>query len=353
MRYAVCLAVLAACRAWAQDLSGAPDGATLPMIVEVPSPPIAVLADGRYRLAYEMHLTNWSSNDMVLTSIVVAPTAESSGFTIEGDALEQSILGSNPNNRDRRHIAPSRRSVVFLFLSGTGLPKQFIHRIRFHSGGKEEELLTGPTPVRANELVIQPPLRGAGWRALNGPDASTHHRRGLLPYAGRAIVPQRWAIDFLQVNEKGETHSGDAKANNSYRCYGAEALAVGAATVLSVKDGIPDNTPTTAHAVPMTWETVGGNQVVLDLGKSRYAFYAHLQPSSIRVKPGDRVKAGQVLGLVGNSGNSTEPHLHFQIGDDRQLMGGDGIPFVIDAFKKEGVEHKNEVPLRDWVVDFR
>lgn len=353
MRFAAFILIVASCGAWAQDLSGAPDGATLPMTVEVPSPPIAVLADGRYRIAYELHLTNWSSSDMVLTSIMVAPAVGSSGFTFDGEALEQSIRGSNPDGKDPRRIAPGKRSVVFFFLSASGLPKEFFHRIRFHSAGREEELLTGATPIRANELVIQSPVRGANWKAVNGPDSNTHHRRGTFPFAGRLVVPQRWAIDFLQVNEKGETHAGDAKENKSYWCYGAEAVAVSDSTVHLVKDGIPENVPhMTERAVPMGWDTVSGNFVLLDLGAGRFAFYGHLQPGSIRVKVGERVKAGQMLGLVGNSGNSTEPHLHFHISDGLAL-GGDGLPFAIDAFTKDGVEHKREIPLRDWVVSFR
>ncbi len=353
MRLALCLLAAAACCAPAQDLSGAPDGATLPMVVEVPSPPIAVMADGRYRIAYELHLTNWSSGDMVLTSIVVAPSVEPSGFTLDGEGLEHSLLSANPDNRDRRRIAPGKRAAVFLFLSASGLPKRFFHRIRFHSAGREEELLTGATPVRANELVIQPPVRGTGWRMMNGPGSNSHHRRGTFPFAGRLVVPQRWAIDFLQVNEQGLTHTGDAKVNGNYRCYGAEAVAVSDATVHLVKDEIPENVPhMTERAVPMGWDTVSGNFVLLDLGSGRFAFYGHLQPGSIRVKAGERVKAGQVLGRVGNSGNSTEPHLHFHVSDGLAL-GGDGLPFAIDAFIKEGVRHEKEIPLDDWVVNFR
>ena len=65
--------------------------------------------------------------------------------------------------------------------------------------------------------------------------------------------------------------------------------------------------------VPITLETVGGNNVIMEIGDGLYAFYAHLQPGSLRVKVGDKVRRGQVLGLLGNSGNSSEPHLHFHI----------------------------------------
>lgn len=346
--------ILLACRfAWGQDISDAPDGATLPLIVEIPTSPVAVRADGGYRIAYEMHLTNWSSRDIILTAVDVTPKREEAGFTLQGEALDHSILGPGSRNSTARRIPPNERVVVFFFLTGSGLPKQFFHRIRYHSAGKEEELRTSAMPIRANELVLQPPLRGAGWKAVNGPDSNTHHRRGSFPFSGRIVVPQRFAIDFLRVNEKGESYAGEEKVNKSYLCYGAEALAVSDGTVEKVKDGIPENTPHSAErAVPMGWETVSGNHVVLDVGSGRYAIYAHLQPGSIRVRPGDHVKAGQVLGLVGNSGNSTEPHLHFHVSDGLAL-GGDGLPFEIDTFTRDGKVHHNEIPLRDWVVDFR
>ena len=78
-----------------------------------------------------------------------------------------------------------------------------------------------------------------------------------------------------------------------------------------MKDGIADNVPANRAPSGMTLDTMGGNLVVLDLGNDLYAFYAHLQPDSIRVKAGDKVQKGQVLGLVGNSGNGNAPHLHF------------------------------------------
>jgi len=108
--------------------------------------------------------------------------------------------------------------------------------------------------------------------------------------------------------------------------------------------------------VPITLETIGGNHVVLDLGHRRFAFYAHLQPGSLKVKVGDRVKRGQVLGLVGNSGNSTEPHLHFHLADSISPLGSEGVPYALDSFDtkaKSGgaaTKHKQEIPLEDEVV---
>jgi murein DD-endopeptidase MepM/ murein hydrolase activator NlpD len=107
--------------------------------------------------------------------------------------------------------------------------------------------------------------------------------------------------------------------------------------VASIKDGIPENVPgPTSRAVPITLETIGGNYVILDIGGGQYAFYAHLQPGSLRVGVGDRVRRGEVIGLVGNSGNSTEPHLHFHIGDGNAPLASEGLPYLIDEFTVRG-----------------
>ena len=209
------------------------------------------------------------------------------------------------------------------------------------------------TPVLSNTLRIGPPLSGDKWRALNGPTGNNHHTGGFMPYQGRVRVPQRFAIDYLQVREDGATHNGDAKDNHSYLCYGAEALAVANARVADMRDGIPENKPdSTERAVKMTLDTVAGNRVVLDLGGGRFAHYGHLQPGTIRVQKGDRVRRGQVLGLVGNSGGSTEPHLHFQISDSPSILTGDGLPYTLDMFVHDGKRVRDELPRGDSVIGF-
>ena len=114
----------------------------------------------------------------------------------------------------------------------------------------------------------------------------------------------------------------------------------------------------------MTLETIGGNHVILDLGNRHFAFYAHLKPGSITVAVGDRVRQGQVVGLVGNSGNSAEPHLHFHVSNGPLPLGAEGTPFVFDRFTLTGrrtgfglqpVDHevrKLETPLANVVVGF-
>jgi murein DD-endopeptidase MepM/ murein hydrolase activator NlpD len=121
-------------------------------------------------------------------------------------------------------------------------------------------------------------------------------------------------------------------------------------------------------------QTAGGNYVVVDIGKGRYAIYAHMQPDSLKVKVGDTVKTGQVLGLLGNTGNTDGAHLHFHIMDGPSPLLSNGLPFVFTQFTGEGLvtdgealqkfevtpvdpsaltgTHKNEMPLNLEVVAF-
>jgi murein DD-endopeptidase MepM/ murein hydrolase activator NlpD len=103
--------------------------------------------------------------------------------------------------------------------------------------------------------------------------------------------------------------------------------------IAGVRDGMPENVP--GVLPPPSIETAPGNYVIEDLGDGRFALYAHMQPGSLRVHPGDRVERGDVLGLVGNTGNSTMPHLHFHVMDRASPLDANGLPYVFDRFDLE------------------
>jgi murein DD-endopeptidase MepM/ murein hydrolase activator NlpD len=214
---------------------------------------------------------------------------------------------------------------------------------------------------------IGPPLRGGTWLAGNGPSARSGHRRALIPIGGAPSIAQRFAIDWVRVNDTDSTYSGDRLKNENYIAEGNDAIAVANGRIVAVKDGIPENVPgVNSRAVPITLETVGGNHVIVDIGGGRFAFYAHLKPGAIRVKVGDMVKKGQVIGLVGNTGNSTEPHLHFHISDGNSPLGSEGVPYGFNSFEVVGrcktfnmgctretpKTRHGEIPLENGLVRF-
>lgn len=135
-----------------------------------------------------------------------------------------------------------------------------------------------------------------------------------------AYRDQRFAHDILILKD-GKSHSGDGKALTDYYCYGEPVLAPGAGTVVWLRDSLPDNAPghmDPAHAT--------GNSLVIDHGNGEFSLLAHLQPGSLKVKLGQKVRAGQPLGLCGNSGNTSEPHLHYHLQDTPRPFDGNGLP---------------------------
>ena len=116
----------------------------------------------------------------------------------------------------------------------------------------------------------------------------------------------------------------------------AELYAVADGEVVFVRDGFPENIPTASGdenmSIPLTRESTGGNQLAIRIADGVYALYMHLVPASLRVRVGDRVRRGDVIGVLGNSGNSKNPHLHFQLADSPDINAGQGLPWVFDSF---------------------
>jgi murein DD-endopeptidase len=252
------------------------------------------------------------------------------------------IVPTGPSDRTR--LAGGLRGVTWLWVpvDAQSPPTSVRHRITVAEvsgadSGRTHVFEGGSATVARDVAVIGPPLRGGDWLTANGPSNESGHRRALIPIAGTPVIAQRFAIDYVRVDAAGKTVSGDRARNENFYAQNEEAIAVADGIVVGTKDSIPENIPgVTSRAVPITLETVGGNYVILDISGGRYAFYAHLQPGSLRVRTGDRVRRGDVIGLVGNSGNSTEPHLHFHLADGITPLGAEGIPYVHDAFELLG-----------------
>jgi murein DD-endopeptidase len=348
----------------------------VPIDVTIPTAPVVFKGGGKTHLVYELHITNFSRSPLVFTRLeVLAPGNPTPLASYSGDELGSRVVRpgvATTTTDEKLKVGPGLRVISYLWLTSdvpTAAPKSIEHRLSFKVGDYPDELsVTSARATVSNApLLISPPLRGTEWLAGNGPANASAHRRALIPVGGGVHIAQRFAIDFLQLNPDGRSFSGDQKDNKSYRCYGAEALAVADGVVVATKDGIPENIPgATSRAVPITLETVGGNHIILDLGGGRFAFYAHLQPGSLRVKNGDKVRRGQVLGLVGNSGNSTEPHLHFHISDANSPLGSEGLPYAFRSFEVQGKgwgwkptspnspteKRENEMPLELEVIRF-
>jgi murein DD-endopeptidase len=343
--------------------------------VVVPIAPTPFKADGKWHLVYELHLNNMDRWDYQVTK-VEAISGDASGTSLvaySGADLEGAMARpGQPGVTEKSRLAGGTMAVVYMWATvdrENAVPTTIRQRLTVKIGTYPQELTveTAAIPVGRRSVAISPPLRGDHWLAGNGPSSTSGHRRALIPIDGHAAIAQRFAIDWVRLRAEGKTFQGDEKDNKNYYAYGSDALAVADGVVTEVKDGIPENVPgINSRAVPITLETVGGNHVILDIGGGHFAFYAHLQPGSLRVKLGDQVRRGQVLGLVGNSGNSTEPHLHFHIENGSSPLGAEGLPYSLASFEVVGhgwewkpanaagpaEVHKNEIPMENEVVNF-
>ena len=343
--------------------------------VTVPIAPTACKADGKWHLVYELHLNNMDRWNYKITKIeaLSGDASARSLVSYSGAGLDAVIrLPGQPNPPDKSKLAPGAMGVAYIWATVDTLdavPTTLRQRLTVKLGTYPDELTveTAPIQVKRGAVAISSPLKGDHWLAANGPSNSSGHRQALIPIDGHAVISQRFAIDWVQLRDDGKTFQGDEKDNKNYLAYGHEAYAVADGIVTETKDGIPENIPgANSRAVPITLETVGGNHVILDIGGGNFAFYAHLQPGSLRVKLGDHVRRGQVVGLVGNSGNSTEPHLHFHIENGSSPLGAEGLPYSLASFEVAGKGwgwkpadskgpaevHKNEIPAENEVVNF-
>lgn len=318
-----------------------------PLDITVPEAPQAFRARGKWHLVYELHVSNLGKWDCQVTKIEVlaadrAPGPLTNFAALEGKALEATMSHPGQDSADKTKIALGSFAVVYLWLTFDKLdevPAKIQHRMAMKIGDYPEAITLEGVPVAVNKnpvTVISPPLRGENWLAGNGPSNVSIHRRALVPVGGRARIAQRYAIDWVQLYPDGRTFHGDAKDNRNYRAYGAEILSVSDGVITQTKDGIQQNVPNERPAVPMTLETIGGNHVIVDIGNSLFAFYAHMQPGSLRVKVGDHVRRGDALGLIGNSGNSSEPHLHLHLCDANSELACEGVPYAFVSFEVEG-----------------
>lgn len=350
-------------------------------------------ADGRTHLAYELVVVNPSNLFITLDKVEAVDAAGRSLGAIEGErlaAMTRLYAGEG------RTLPPGGSAVVFLdvsFAKGeppppkalarvtatrqlagpdgkpAPLPKDFPFPASYTFTGSDVAVATRPA------VTVAPPLKGRGWVAVNGCcDVITSHRGAVMAINGRLRIPERFAIDWVKLDDSGRIFTGDGKKLTSYAYYGTPIYAAADGVVVNLYNGADEQVPG-PQAKGINADNIGGNMVVVDIGGGAYAFYAHLQRDSLKVKLGDKVKTGQVLGLLGNTGNSTAPHLHFHVMDGPSPLNANGLPFILTRFESRGVltpesddaietgevakieprlagEHRNELPLNNEVVDF-
>jgi Peptidase family M23 len=357
------------------DTAPAADSAAAASAAAVPSPPPPDIltplvgtvlatpapvtgADGREHVAYEVQLTNSRS---LLVTIQRIETLDQRGrvvATLDGPDVQSlvTVIGKGPGaTLDAGQGAFAILEVVAA--TPGAVPRSLTHRITVSlemspgvpfddpNGAVALTFETAPTVVLDRKpVVIAPPLRGPSWWDGNGCCASrSPHRGAVLAVNGAFYAPERYAIDFVQLDQQGRLFNGPKDQLSSYAFFGQPIYAVADGVVVNRMDGLPEQVPG-KNPTDITAAMAGGNFIVQDIGGGAFAFYAHLQPGSLRFELGQKIRQGQVIGLLGNSGNSDAPHLHFHVMDGPSPLASNGVPYEFNRFDGQGVVgNANEV----------
>jgi murein DD-endopeptidase len=336
---------------FAQQKPSAPENDPLYMrVVAMPYPPEAQILDGagHRHSAYELYVTNWGKTPLKITKLEVNGKDDDKVVVAQSNAGKQLAAMFVPVNGDgakpnEPNLKPGETGVFFIFtdwLPDDGDPDNFNTAITIEQHGERAGSGTIQTATldlnQDDPIVIHSPLRGKNWLAANAPSNTSPHRRAMLPINGQPHIGQRYAIDWIQLGDDGKSFTGDEHDNKSYHAWDQEIHAVGDGKIVEVKDGIPENVPNSGKlATPISYDTLAGNHIIEQLSDDHFAAYAHLRPGTLKVKVGDTVHAGDVLAHLGNTGNSSEPHLHFQVCDAPSFAASEGLPFAIDQYTYE------------------
>ncbi len=319
-----------------------PPAVVTPVVASVVAPPIPVPAtDGKDHLAYELQLTNTLTQEVTLTSLAVV-AGDQTLMTLSGNNLAYwtRVIG---NTSPTTKLGPGQTVLVWLDVvvdEPATVPEKLTHAIGISVPKPQPPLLpatmtetVGQVSVQTRKpAVIAPPLDGPNWLDGDSCCDMTAHRMALNPLNGQLWAAERFAIDYVQIGPGGRIFAGDKTKPESYPFFGTDIHAVADGKVVSVLDGLPEQV---AGRSPtgLSLDQYGGNHIVQDIGDGNYAFYAHLKTGSVKVKPGDELTTGQVIGSLGNTGNSDAPHLHFHVMSTPDPLASDGLPFVFSSFK--------------------
>jgi Peptidase family M23 len=335
--------------------SSAVEAPLTPIVMQEIYPPSAFTgSDGRRHLDYELLLTNASPRSASITGLTVR-SGSRTGLVLQvldekGVMANMWLLGNGLQTRTNELPSSSVGQVALdtVLPASTRAPSRLFLTLSQTFGALPPGLPSAasaffPTPVTEQlppvavstvpPIIVNEPVAGGDWVSVNACCAINAHHGALLGAAGTPVSGERYAIDFIRIDSQAEASKpGSPPALSNNYSYGANLLAVADGTVVSAQTGLPDQ-PVGALPTGLTLDQFAGNDVVEQIRPHVYAFYAHIVPGTTRVHPGERVRTGEVLGKLGNSGNSSAPHLHFQLMDGPGPLTSEGIPYEFRTFK--------------------
>jgi Peptidase family M23 len=308
-------------------------------------------SDRRLHIEYDLLTTNATPAPVTLTSIEVLGPRGRVLRRLSGAALASVTAPLQGFGAASATIPASGvvDTLIDVVLPRGQPPRQLSHRIRYalppgdpFRAFVQSEVIRGPR-VRVDTrraLIVAPPVRGSGWLVLNGCCGtleSTHSLVRLAVNGSDFQHPETFAIDWVR-EEGGRLFTGNGAALRDHFAFGAAVSSSTSGVVVSARDGFPEQTPAILQEPPagITQGNYLGNYVIVRVRPGVYAYYAHLERGSVAVKVKQRVKTGQRLARLGDSGNSTTPHLHWGFLDTPNPQAANSLPFEFRRFTLVG-----------------
>ncbi|MBB6108509.1 Peptidase family M23 [Mucilaginibacter lappiensis] len=315
---------------------------TVDMHVPFVSAPTVI--NGKPGIYYELYITNFAKDSLRLRSLKVLNSTDSSAtFNVDEIHLKGRMRRVGVSSKeDNMILPPGSFGVIYLEFnlpfSNTGM--HLVHQLGFDlfNGNKKTPVLVKGALIEIlpkAPLIIGSPLHGGPWAAIYEPSWSTGHRRVFYTVNGTARLPGRFAIDFIKLDNNGRYAANNEDSIRNWHGYGNDVLAVCDGVIASVKNDFPESETISSYKSPSP-ENATGNYISIKIGTNQFVFYEHLKPGSIKVKPGQKVKKGEVIASLGFTGQTTGPHLHLHIATENSPLGAEGLPFEFEHFKLLG-----------------
>ncbi len=335
----IILVITVACKKDNNEINGIPP--VNPGVIEVVINDIPYPTERFLRIGYTMKMWEYENDGLELLEVIVQDD-DTKVELMKLDTNTMPIIWKNPippmpyfiwDVIDHYYI-----SIQLPILLGQAVPGKISHKLVFKRLQYNDIVSVegGVFSPKVNEtpIAISSPVRRNHW-LFNSQSTMGYHFFVLFFCQGDIFSGERYAFDNGRMNDQFTSDlTGDPAFNESYICYGDTLYAVADGIIADLQDGKPENQGN-LHDQPInSMEDYPGNYIVLKINADHYAAYCHCQPNSFFVNNGDVVVEGQPLGLLGNSGNSGMPHLHFQIMDRIEILFSYGLPYVLKEYKK-------------------
>jgi len=284
------------------------------------------------RIFFHIIVHNASQNPVTI-ELLRFHLSSAEGAVLSGQYSGPSLTRLFDSAIDRRRIEPTpkqtltigpdqRKAVSDVFID---CPADFAGdsltvEVQYQSGGVMKSERTTSPLNRVEGFSGRLPFEGT-WYVASEHSYQDPHKR---------FAAEAFAYDFIQIGANGKSYQREGLRNSDYYAYGKKVLATKDGKVVFVQTAIAENEPGKTNV-----NMPGGNVVVIDHGDNQFSYYAHLRPNTIMVREGAQVRAGDVLGEVGNSGDSLEPQLHFHVMNHASPDQADGIPAVFTMWKAQ------------------